>query len=121
MIIECLNQQLSDRASRLGHLVTRGDHQGGHPMTQFMNVGAPKEWRGRFFEDMEVGDVYRSRIGRTVLQTDNTWFTLLTGNTNQVHFNDEFAAATEFGRPLVNSCLTLSIVVGLSVPDTSEN
>lgn len=82
---------------------------------------APKEWRGRFFEDMEVGDVYRSRLGRTVEQTDNTWFTLLTNNTNQVHFNSTFAVATEFGRPLVNSCLTLSIVVGLSVADTSEN
>src|SRR2546425_1264943 len=58
-------------------------------------TAAPKEWRGRFFEDMEVGDVYRSRLGRTIEQTDNTWFTLLTNNTNQVHFNNEFAAATE--------------------------
>lgn len=82
---------------------------------------APKEWRGRFLEDIEVGDVYRSRLGRTVSETDNTWFTLLTCNTNQVHFNSEFAAGTRFGRLLVNSCLTLSIVVGLSVPDTSEN
>lgn len=90
-------------------------------MPHLLNETAPKEWRGRFFEDMEVGDVYRSRLGRTVEQTDNTWFTLLTNNTNQVHFNNEFAAATEFGRPLVNSCLTLSIVVGLSVADTSEN
>ncbi len=85
------------------------------------NETAARQWRGRFFEDMEIGAVYRSRLGRTVEQTDNTWFTLLTNNTNQVHFNDEFAAATEFGRPLVNSCLTLSIVVGLSVADTSEN
>jgi itaconyl-CoA hydratase len=82
---------------------------------------APTEWRGRYFEDMAVGDVYRSRLGRTIEQTDNTWFTLLTCNTNQVHFNAEFAAKTEFGKPLVNSCLTLSIVVGLSVADTSEN
>jgi itaconyl-CoA hydratase len=82
---------------------------------------SPKEQRGRFFEDIEVGDVYRSRLGRTIERTDNTWFTLLTNNTNQVHFNDAFAAATEFGQPLVNSCLTLSIVVGLSVADTSEN
>jgi itaconyl-CoA hydratase len=80
-----------------------------------------EQWRGRFFEDMQVGDVYRSRLGRTVEQTDNAWFTLLTLNTNQVHFNDEFAGRTEFGRPLVNSCFTLSLVVGLSVPDTSEN
>jgi itaconyl-CoA hydratase len=84
-------------------------------------VMAPKQWRGRFFEDMEVGDVYRSRLGRTIEQTDNTWFTLLTMNTNQVHFNSQFAANTEFKAPLVNSCLTLSIVVGLSVADTSEN
>ena len=82
---------------------------------------APKEWRGRYFEDMEVGDVYRSRLGRTIEQVDNTWFTLLTCNTNQVHFNAEFAERTEFQKPLVNSCLTLSIVVGLSVADTSEN
>ncbi|BDZ39306.1 MaoC family dehydratase [Microbacterium suwonense] len=86
-----------------------------------MEPMAPKEWRGRYFEDMEVGDVYRSRLGRTIDQVDNTWFTLLTGNTNQVHFNAEFAAKTEFKEPLVNSCLTLSIVVGLSVADTSEN
>jgi itaconyl-CoA hydratase len=82
---------------------------------------APKVWSGRFFEDLEVGDVYRSRLGRTISETDNTWFTQLTCNTNQVHFNREFAAGTRFGQLLVNSCLTLSIVVGLSVPDTSEN
>jgi acyl dehydratase len=82
---------------------------------------APKAWSGRFYEDLAVGDVYRSRLGRTVSEADNTWFTLLTCNTNQVHFNSEFAARTRFARILVNSCLTLSIVVGLSVPDTSEN
>jgi acyl dehydratase len=82
---------------------------------------APKVWNGRYFEDIEVGDVYRSRLGRTIEQTDNTWFTLLTCNTNQVHFNAEFAERTQFGKPLVNSCLTLSIVVGLTVADTSEN
>ena len=82
---------------------------------------APKKWQGRFFEDMEVGDVYRSRLGRTISDTDNTWFTLLTCNTNQVHFNHEFAANTTFAQPLVNSCLTLSVVVGLTVADTSEN
>lgn len=82
---------------------------------------APKVWRGRYFEDIEAGDVYRSRLGRTIEPADNTWFTLLTCNTNQVHFNSEFASQTTFGRPLVNSCLTLSIVVGLTVADTSEN
>jgi itaconyl-CoA hydratase len=82
---------------------------------------APKDWRGRFYEDFDVGDVYRSRIGRTVSETDNVWFTCLTMNTNQTHFNAAFAERTEYGRPLVNSCLTLALVTGLTVPDTSEN
>jgi len=79
------------------------------------------EWRGRFLEDFGVGDVYRSRLGRTVTETDNTWFTCLTMNTNQMHFNREYAAGSEFGKPLVVSTLTLAMVVGLSVADTSEN
>jgi itaconyl-CoA hydratase len=78
-------------------------------------------WRGRFLEDFDVDDVYVSRVGRTVTETDNVWFTLLTMNTNQIHFNQPFAERTEFGRPLVVSTLTLAIVVGLSVADTSEN
>jgi itaconyl-CoA hydratase len=82
---------------------------------------APKEWRGRFYEDLEPGDVYRSRLGRTITETDNIWFTTLTMNTNQVHFNTAFAERTRFGRPLVVSTLTLAVVVGLSVADTSEN
>jgi len=82
---------------------------------------APKVWRGRFYEDFEVGDVYRSRIGRTITETDNIWFTCLTMNTNQMHFNATYAGRTQFGRPLVNSTFTLALVVGLTVPDTSEN
>jgi acyl dehydratase len=82
---------------------------------------APKEWRGRFYEDFEVGDVFRSRFGRTVTQTDNIWFTCLTMNTNPVHFSEPHAARTQFGRPLVNSTFTLALVTGLTVPDTSEN
>jgi acyl dehydratase len=77
--------------------------------------------RGRCFEDFTVGDVYRSRLGRTISETDNTWFTLLTMNTNQMHFNAPYAERTEFGAPLVVSSLTLAIVLGLSVADTSEN
>ncbi len=80
-----------------------------------------EEWRGRFLEDFAVGDTYRSRLGRTISEADNTWFTLLTMNTNQIHFNHEFATQTEFGAPLVVSSLTLAIVLGLSVSDTSEN
>lgn len=85
------------------------------------NQAAPKAWRGRFFEDMEVGDVYRSRLGRTVTETDNIWFTCLTMNTNQMHFNNEYAAGTRFGQALVNSTFTLALIAGLTVPDTSEN
>jgi acyl dehydratase len=77
--------------------------------------------RGRFFEDFKVGDVYQHAIGRTLSEADNTWFTLLTCNTNQIHFNADYAAHTEFGRPLMNSCLTLSLVTGLSVDDLSQH
>ena len=68
-----------------------------------------------------VGDVYRHAHGRTITQTDNTWFTLLTNNTHDVHFNADYASRTEFGKPLVVSTLTLAIVTGLSVPDVSQN
>ncbi|HET7036539.1 MAG TPA: MaoC family dehydratase [Thermomicrobiaceae bacterium] len=78
-------------------------------------------WEGRFYEDFAVGDVYRSRYGRTITQADNIWFTLLSNNTNPIHFDQHYAAQTEFGRPLVNSILTLAIVAGLGVTDTSEN
>jgi itaconyl-CoA hydratase len=82
---------------------------------------APKVWRGRFYEDFDVGDVFRSRFGRTITETENIWFTCLTMNTNQVHFNEPYAERTRFGRPLLNSTFTLALVTGLSVPDTSEN
>lgn len=82
---------------------------------------APKVWRGRFFEDFEPGDLFRSRIGRTITETDNVWFTAITHNTAQVHFNVPYAERTRFKRPLVNSAFTLSLVVGLTVADTSEN
>ena len=80
-----------------------------------------KDERGRFFEDFKVGDVYRHAMGRTLSEADNTWFTLLTCNTNEIHFNADYAAKTEFGRPLMNSCLTLSLVTGLSVSDISQH
>jgi len=78
-------------------------------------------WEGRFFEDFEVGDVYRCRYGRTVTEYDNISFTLLTCNTNQIHFNREYGARTEWGQCLINSTLTLAIVVGMGVEDISEN
>jgi acyl dehydratase len=78
-------------------------------------------WEGRFFEDFRVGDLYRHPLGRTITETDNIWFTLLTNNTHQVHFNADYAARTEFKQPLVVSTLTLAIVTGLSVGDVSQN
>ena len=86
-----------------------------------IDQAAPKAWRGRFYEDMDIGDVYRSRLGRTITETDNIWFTCLTMNTNQMHFNNEYAAGTRFGQALVNSAFTVALVAGLTVPDTSEN
>jgi itaconyl-CoA hydratase len=79
-----------------------------------------RESYGRYYEDFEIGDIYEHRPGRTISETDNTWFTLLTMNQHPVHFDAAYAAKSEFGRPLVNSCLTLSIVVGMSVSDVSQ-
>jgi itaconyl-CoA hydratase len=74
----------------------------------------------RSYDELEVGAVYRSRFGRTVLEADNVWFTLLTLNTNPIHFDAAYAAGTEWGRPLVDSTFTLALVTGLSVVDVSE-
>lgn len=79
-----------------------------------------RESYGRYFEDFYPGDVYEHRPGRTITESDNTWFTLLTMNQHPIHFDAEYAAKSEFGKPLVNSCLTLSIVAGMSVSDTSQ-
>jgi len=75
---------------------------------------------GRTYAELEVGAVYRSRFGRTVLEADNVWFTLLTLNTNPIHFDAHYAAQTEWGKPLVDSTFTLALVTGLSVVDVSE-
>jgi acyl dehydratase len=78
-------------------------------------------WSGRFFEDFEIGDVYEHPLGRTITTADNVWFTLLTLNTAPIHFDHNYAGHTEFGAPLVNSCLTLALVTGQSVSDVSQN
>jgi len=78
-------------------------------------------WHGRTYEDFEVGDIYQHPIGRTITQTDNIWFTLLTVNNNPIHLDDVYAAQTEFKKPLVDSTLTLAIATGLSVSDISQN
>jgi acyl dehydratase len=84
-------------------------------------VSVQDGWRGRFFEDFTVGDIYEHSLGRTVTATDNEWFTLLTQNTAPLHFDRHYAAQTEFGRPLVNSALTIALVTGQSVSDISQN
>ena len=76
---------------------------------------------GRFFEDFVVGETIDHPWGRTISDVDNAWFTMLTLNTNQLHFNDHYGAASEFGRPLVNSGFTIGLVLGLSVVDVSQN
>ena len=84
---------------------------------------APHRYRetlGRYFEEFEVGDVYEHRPGRTITEADNSWFTLLTMNTHPLHFDAEYAKHSEFGQPLVNSAFTLSVVLGMSVSDTSQ-
>lgn len=81
----------------------------------------PAEKIGRFYEDFTVGDVYRHWPGRTISDGDNIWFTLLTMNTHPLHFDHAYAAGTEFGKPLVNSALTLAMVTGMSVSDLSQN
>ncbi len=79
-----------------------------------------RESYGRYLEDFNVGDIYEHRPGRTITENDNIWFTLLTMNQHPLHFDQEYAAQSEFGQPLVNSCLTLAIVAGMSVSDVSQ-
>jgi len=78
-------------------------------------------WEGRYYEDFEPGDIYIHPYGRTITENDNIWFSLLTMNTNEIHFNSDYSAGTEWGRPLINSALTLAIVLGMSVMDVSQN
>jgi itaconyl-CoA hydratase len=78
-------------------------------------------WKGRVFEDFEVGDIFEHPLGRTITQADNIWFTLLTVNNNPIHFDAAYASRTEFKQPLVDSTFTLALVTGLSVTDVSLN
>jgi itaconyl-CoA hydratase len=92
-------------------------------MTVVRKEVGPNRYResfGRYYEDFNVGDVYEHRPGRTIGEADNTWFTLLTMNTHPLHFDAEYGAKSEFGQRIVNSALTLAIVVGMSVSDLSQ-
>ncbi len=78
-------------------------------------------WQGRFYEDFEVGDVYKHPYGRTVTETDNVWFTNVTMNLNPMHFNEPYAAETEFDERLVDGTFVFALAVGMSVIDVSAN
>lgn len=78
-------------------------------------------WQGRFYEDFTVGDVYKHPYGRTVTETDDVWFTNVTMNVNPMHFNEAYAAETEFGERLVNGTFVIALAVGMSVVDVSMN
>lgn len=90
--------------------------------TEFVKVGENRyrERFGRYYEDFNVGDIYEHRPGRTITETDNTWFTLLTMNTHPMHFDEEYAKHSEFGKTIVCSPLTVAIMVGQSVTDVSQ-
>ena len=78
-------------------------------------------WEGRYYEDFSVGDVYKHPYGRTVTETDNVWFTNVTMNLNPMHFNEAYAAETEFGERLVDGTFVIALAVGMSVIDVSTN
>ena len=79
-----------------------------------------RERFGRYFEDFEQGDIYEHRPNRTLTETDNTWFTLLTMNTHPMHFDAEYAKHSEFGKCIICSPLTVAVLVGMSVTDVSQ-
>lgn len=92
-------------------------------MVQTQIPTGPNRFResfGRYYEDFTIGDIYEHRPGRTITETDNTWFTLLTMNTHPLHFDAEYAKKSEFGRCIVASPLTVAILVGMSVSDVSQ-
>jgi len=90
-------------------------------VTDNVSQGVVHSDRGRFFEDFSLGDVFQHWPGRTLSEADNTWFTLLTMNTHPIHFDANYAAQTEFGKPIICSPLTLAVIVGMSVRDVSQN
>ena len=75
---------------------------------------------GLYFEEFSVGQIFDHPIRRTVTETDNVLLTTLTHNPAALHLDAEYMKNTEFGQPLVNSCLTLSLMVGISVNDTTH-
>jgi acyl dehydratase len=92
-------------------------------MVQNIKQVGPNRFRetfGRHYEDFKVGDIYEHRPGRTITETENTWFTLLTMNTHPMHFDAQYAKASEFGRCIICSPFTVALMVGMSVTDVSQ-
>ncbi len=74
---------------------------------------------GLYFEEFTVGQKFQHAIRRTILDADNVWFSALTHNPAPLHIDAEYMKGTEFGRPIINSCLTLAFMVGISIGDTT--
>jgi acyl dehydratase len=75
---------------------------------------------GYYLEEFELGQVFRHPITRTVTESDNVWFSVMTMNPQQLHIDFDFASKTEWGKPLVNSLFTLGLMIGISVHDTTH-
>ena len=78
-------------------------------------------WQGRYYEDFDAGEIYKHPYGRTVTETDNVWLTNITMNVNPIHFNEPYAAMTEFGERLVDGLFVIALAVGMSVIDLTMN
>lgn len=92
-------------------------------MTGEAKLVGPNRYResfGRYYEEFRVGDIYEHRPGRTITETENTWFTLLTMNQHPMHFDQEYAKHSEFGRCIICSPFTVALLVGMSVSDVSQ-
>lgn len=75
---------------------------------------------GRYYDELEVGQVIRHSVGRTLTETDNVLFNALTMNTQPLHLNEDFASRSQFGQRIVNGIFTLGLVVGITVADITE-
>jgi len=84
-------------------------------------TAAPPNNEGMCFEDFEIGKIYAHRLGRTMIEADNTWFSLLTLGINQIHFNDHYSSQTPFGKSIIASPFTLAVVTGISACEFGQN
>ena len=75
---------------------------------------------GKYFEELEVGQMFKHSNGRTLTEMDNVLFSMLTMNTQPLHSNQDFASKTQFGQRIVNGVFMLGLIVGLSVPELTE-